>query len=124
MTARALSLVAVAGALGLALLVVAQPRRAWREAAEHSKQLWGGWVLGLVAVGVAVTASRGVGWPSAILVLACCALAVLQPSLLGDLREVRSHVQRNKHRPHDPVPPSGVASMPDLAPIRWTPPGR
>lgn len=124
MTARALSLVAVAGALGLALLVVAQPRRAWREAAEHSKQLWGAWVLGLVAVGLAVPAGNGVGWPTTVWVLACCALAVLQPSLLGDLREVRSHVRRDKQRPRDALPPSTLLPVEELQPIRWMPPGR
>src|SRR5437867_2652619 len=108
MIVRMVGLAAVAGALGLTLAVAVQPRRAWNEAAEHGKGLWGGWVLGLVAVGLVAPIVGEIAWSTTTWVAVCCGLAVAQPSLLADLREVRRHVRRAGEA-LGPVPPSPFA---------------
>jgi len=121
MTAQVVSIVGVVLASSVALTIVVLPTAAWRDAAEHSKQFWGSCVLGFVTAGVVAPAAAGIGWATGAWLLACCAFAVLQPSLLADLREVRAHARRTKH-PRGPVPPSRLVSMDDLPPIRWRAP--
>jgi hypothetical protein len=118
MTAHLVALVAAWAAIGLALVVVVQPAGAWEAAAEHSKQLWCSWVAVLVGVSIAGPLLVGSGWSATAWALACCLLAVLQPSLLGDLREVRVHTRRVTASAVD-LP---VHLPADLAPISWRAP--
>jgi hypothetical protein len=109
------------------LVVLAQPNRAWQDAAEHSKRFWFTWALTFVTIGLVPALVAGEvpeAWSWALIwLLVCCAGAVLQPALLVDVRETRR--RRAALRERSPIPTREPAPIPLLgkasrvAEIRW-----
>jgi hypothetical protein len=109
----AADLLALAGVVALTLAV--QPRRAWRDAAEHSRAFWLAWLVLAVGAGVAGTLRLGPGWPATAWLGACVAVGGLQPSMLADLLDTRRHIRRCQAAALLPHLPEG----PLLEPICW-----
>jgi len=109
----AADVLAVAGLFALAFAV--QPGRAWRDAAEHSRALWLGWMLVAVGIGVAGALWAGPGWPGTAWLAACVAFGCGQPSLLADLLDTRRHVRRCRAAALRPA----LAAGPLVEPICW-----
>jgi hypothetical protein len=79
-------------------VVLSQPRPVWRDAAEHSRRFWFGWVVASVVVGIApAAAGLMTDWAAAIWLTACCAFAAFQPAMWADVLEVRRDVARRRH---------------------------
>ena len=109
----AADLLALAGVVALTL--AAQPGRAWREAAEHSRAFWLGWLILAVGVGVAGVLRAGLGWPGTAWLAGWVALGGLQPSMVADLLDTRRHVRRCRAAALRPA----VPAVPTLEPICW-----
>jgi hypothetical protein len=109
----AADVLAVAGLFALTLAV--QPRRVWRDAAEHSRAFWLGWVLVAIGIGVAGALRVGPGWPGTAWLAACVAFGCGQPPLLADLLDTRRHVRRCRTAAVRPAPAAG----PLVEPICW-----
>jgi hypothetical protein len=109
----AADLLALAGVVALTLAV--QPRRAWRDAAEHSRAFWLAWLVLAVGAGVAGALRLGPGWPATAWLGTCVALGGLQPSMLADLADTRRYIRRCRAAALLPRLPEG----PQLEPICW-----
>lgn len=120
------------GVVGIAAAAVLAPRAtSWVRAAEHSRVFWLTWISGFAALGFLGPATAGLGWVPMAWLGVCCAVAILQPSLIADLVEVRGASLRRRAAARRPEPlPTPItrpmpASRPDgeVAPaIRWQAP--
>jgi len=98
--------------------LAAQPRRAWRAAAEHSRAFWALWATGWASLGLAATMLAGPGWMAAPGLAAGCLIGSLQPSMIADLLDVRRLGQLRRQ----PAWTSSPAVEPPLRPIVWRAP--
>jgi hypothetical protein len=99
-------------------VLLAQPSRAWQDAAEHRRAFWIAWALAAGAVAAAGPPLLGPGVAGAAWLAGFAAVGVLQPALLADLADVRSLVRRRRRVSARPVP----TADPRLRPIRWRAP--
>jgi hypothetical protein len=83
------SAVALGGVAAAVAALVLQPRRAWRDAAEHSRAFWLLWAIGWAALGVGAAVLAGPGWVGAAVLAAACLIGAAQPSMVADLLDVR-----------------------------------
>ena len=70
-------------------VLVAQPRRAWHEAAEHTQAFWLAWALVWAALGLTVVVLAGMSWPGVAVLAAASLIGSAQPSMLADIHDVR-----------------------------------
>jgi hypothetical protein len=106
---------AAAVALATQAVLWAQPRRAWRDAAEHRRAFWFAWDLAATAVGVGGLVVPGVGWAGVGWVTFWCLVGSAQPAMIADLRAVRRQLRRRRRaRLLDAL---GFGAVP--GPIRW-----
>jgi hypothetical protein len=111
------AVLAVAVVIVMQIVVVLQPRRVWREAAEHPKGFWLVWALGSVAMGAAPAAVGGWGWGAAAWLAIWCGCAALQPAMIVDLLEVRRQVRRRRSATLELR--RRRATSASLSPIHW-----
>ena len=111
------AVLAFAVVVAMQIVVVLQPRRVWREAAEHSKVFWLVWALGSVAIGAVPAALGGWGWGAAAWLAVWCGCAALQPAMVVDLFEVRRQVRRRRTVTLDRRRQRATGAS--LPPIRW-----
>ena len=114
MSAAIVAAVAVAAATCGLLVVLAQPGRAWCDAAEHRRAFWVGWELAAMVVGGIGLVVAGPGWAGAGWITFWCIVSSLRPAMIADLRDVRRLVRRAAR-----VPPEVPSPEPALPPIRW-----
>ncbi len=114
--------VLAAAALGVVLVAVAalvvQPRRAWREAAEHARLFWLIWALSWAALGLAIAVLAGPGWVGAGGLAGACLIGSAQPSMIADLLDVRRLGRLRRRQAWMPL----AAPEPTLRPIAWEAP--
>jgi hypothetical protein len=103
------------------VIVVAQPSRAWRAAAEHSRLFWLAWIVLSLAVGAAPAAATELDWATAAWLAVCCALGTLQPAMIADLLDIRRHIAFGRRAPRSGPPPI-VVDADGMAPIHWRAP--
>jgi hypothetical protein len=114
MTPAILAVAAVVAAAGGLVVVLAQPSRAWRDAAEHERRFWVGWDLAAVGLGAGGIVVLSLGWAGAAWITFWCVVGGLQPAMIADVRDVR-RLRRRVGR----VAPAAPPPEPALAPIRW-----
>ncbi len=114
MSAVILAAAALAAATAALLVVLAQPVRAWRDAAEHRRAFWVGWDLAATAVGAVGLVVAGLGWAGAGWITFWCVVGSLQPAMIADVRDVRRLLRRAR-----PAPGGAPPVEPAVAPIRW-----
>jgi hypothetical protein len=88
--------IALAVVIVMLVGVVFQPRRLWRDTAEHSKVFWLLWALAAVAIGALGVVVGGWGWAAAAWLAVWCGCAALQPAMIVDLLDVRRQVRRRR----------------------------
>ncbi len=106
------SVVVVAAAV---VVVASQPRRLWRDAAEHRQSFWLAWALGWSALGAAGLALAGSGAAGCATFVVGALVGGAQPSMIADVRDVR-RLGRLRRR-QSWLPSDGA--VPSPAPIRW-----
>jgi hypothetical protein len=119
-TPGVLSAVALLVAAAALATLLVQPRRAWRDAAEHSRAFWVAWLLVGTGVGLAGPAAVGVSsWGGAAWLGFWAAVGSVQPSMIGDVLEMR-RLERRRRQPSTPA----ALTEPPLRPIRWRAPAQ